>query len=436
MTTPLGNACTQRSCESDSVLLGGMNVDVCVSLDSWFILSQITQTTDRSIVLRGRTVKNDIPVALKCHATMSNDARQLIAAEPLMYEILVYKYALTTVSNTDFFVPSFDTVRRRWRFTDLSTVSAEGLGPADSALLGWMLGFTYASLDELNAGAVVLVMRDHGPTSAWRYFSKQTNTGEVEERKIATFVVQMVGALEVMERAGIVHGDLRWENVLYPRVTEQTYFDLRTKKYEREWKDFYCVPVDRVVKIFDWDHAFFSRMPSHAKRKARHSFQVSENSNMKTVYDAMGFFRLMHHHFPGSFFDDADVESMEPAFTRYAYRDSRDGQEILQSSACNSAWPNIERLEKEVREKMRVVYERAAACLLAGRRTRTIRNFEIAVEGGELMRVVKMLRQPLVRDLDKSSVDMLREAARASSGLVDGDFYARALKILTEKNPD
>ena len=274
-----------------------------MSLDSWFVPSQITQTTNHSIVMRGRTVKYDIPVALKCHTTMSNDARQLIAAEPLMYEILMYKFALTTVSDADFFVPSFGTVRRRWRFADPSAVASEGLGPADAALLRWMLGFTYASLDELNAGAIVLVMRDHGPTSAWRYFSRRTREGEADvgEKKIATFVVQMVGALEVMERAGIVHGDLRWGNVLYPRVTEKTYFDLQKKKYEREWKNFHCVAVDRVVKIFDWDHAFFSHMPSHAKRKAQHSFLVTEKSNMKTVYDAMGFFRLLHFHFPGTF---------------------------------------------------------------------------------------------------------------------------------------
>lgn len=385
MTTPPGSACAQRSGdeqdERESTLFG--DIGACVSLDSWFVPSQITQTTNHSIVMRGRTVKYDIPVALKCHTTMSNDARQLIAAEPLMYEILMYKFALTTVSDAEFFVPSFGTVRRRWRFADPSAVTSDGLGPADAALLRWMLGFTYASLDELNAGAIVLVMRDHGPTSAWRYFSKRTREGEGEvgEKKIATFVVQMIGALEVMESAGIVHGDLRWGNVLYPRVTEQTFFDLQKKKYEREWKNFHCVAVDRVVKIFDWDHAFFSHMPSHAKRKAQHSFQVTEKSNMKTVYDAMGFFRLLHFHFPGTFLDDADVESLEPAFTKYAYRGSKDDRGMLQSSFCDSAWPNIQTLEKKVRDTLRVVYERAAASLLADRRTKTIRDFELAMEG-------------------------------------------------------
>lgn len=428
MMTPPGSACAERSGEPDQFKDG-----VCASLDSWFVLSQITQATDHSIVLRGSTAKYDIPIALKCHTVMSNDTRQLIAAEPLMYEILVYTHALTAVSDSNFFVPSFGTVRRRWQFTDPSAVSSEGLGIADSALLGWMLGFTYASVEDLNAGAVILMMRDHGPTSAWRYFSRASYAGEVAERSIAAFVVQMIGALEVMQRAGIVHGDLRWENVLYPRVAEQTYYDLGKKRYEKEWKNFFCVPVDRVVKIFDWDHALFVHMPSHAKRKARHSFQVTEDGNMKALYDVMGFFRLVHYHFPGTFLDDAEISSMEPVFTTYAYRDSRDGQEMLQSSACDSAWPKIESLEKKVRDATTAVFERAAACLLADRRTKSKRDFELAMEGGEMMRVARMLRQPRVSDLDESSIDVLREAARASSGLAEGEFYARALTVLTRE---
>ena len=104
-----------------------------VSLDAWFVLCEVARASDNSIVLRGSTKNHGIPVALKCHAMMSNDARQMVAQEPLTYEILVYDHAVTAVSGTDFFVSSLGTIRRQWYFEE-STVSTEGLGPADTAL--------------------------------------------------------------------------------------------------------------------------------------------------------------------------------------------------------------------------------------------------------------------------------------------------------------
>lgn len=397
-----------------------------VSLDAWFVLWEVARASDNSIVLRGSTKKHGIPVALKCHAMMSNDARQMVAQEPLTYEILVYDHAVTAVSGTDFFVSSLGTIRRQWYFEE-STVSTEGLGPADTALLRWMLRFTYPSIDELNEGATILVMRDHGPTSVWGYFSRKRPSSP---SSLAAFVVQIISALDVMAAHGIVHGDLRWENILYPRVEGVTYFDLETRRYEKESKSFSCVPVHRVVKVFDWDHAFFSHMPFDAKKKARYSFQASENTNMNSVYDTLGFLRLLYHQFPGVFLDAADTKRMEPAFTKYAYQDPRDGAILHQASDGASRWQNIERLEEAVREAKRTVYDRAAACLVTERRRRTTEAFELAMEGGEMMRIAEMMRTPRVHDLDHTSLETLREAARTSRGYPEGPFYEKALDFL------
>lgn len=428
MTTPLGSASEGPSSEFSSLSLDMKDV-TSASLDAWFVLREIARASDNSIVLRGSTKKHIIPVALKCHATMSNDARQMVAQEPLTYEILVYDHAVTAVSAPDFFVSSLGTVRRQWYFED-SAVSAEGLGPADTALLRWMLRFTYPSIDELNEGATILVMRDHGPTSVWRYFSRKRRD-DILHLSLAAFVVQIISALDVMAAHGIVHGDLRWENILYPRVEELTYFDLTTRRYEKEWSNFSCVPVRRVVKVFDWDHAFFSHMPFDAKKKAQYSFQASEHTNMNSVYDTLGFLRLLYHHFPGVLLDAADTKDMEPAFTKYAYQDPRDGAILQQASDGACRWQNIERVEEAVQAAKKTVYDRAAACLVTERRRRTTEAFELATEGGEMMRVVELMRTPRVHDLDHTSLETLREAARASRGYPEGPCYDKALDFLS-----
>lgn len=364
------------------------------SIDAWFVVDAVVSTPGnrRVLVLRGRLRENDEGVILKCRAMApyAANATRVVQNELVRYEANVYAHALGAndrLRNDEFFVSHVGTTRRRWRFETVEDIDANlPTGLADRMLLSWMRLLPYDSVDDLNAGAEIVVTRDAGEVTAWRHLVRRSSTTEEE---VAGFVVQMLCALDVMADAGLVHGDLRWQNVAYPPIPEEDgrrYFDLREERFTRERANEFCVEMSRAIKIFDWDNAHYEHMPDHAKKDVHLPFHASDATNMNRVYDKIGFLRLLWHHFPeSSFLTDADVASLEPAFSEYAYHDPRDGAIARQVSqkgpSGDPLWPDVERLEIAVAETTRRAYVAAATILVAERKKRTRERFLLAVEG-------------------------------------------------------
>ena len=394
-----------------------------VPLDAWFALDEIVSSSSsrRALILRGRIREDDEPVILKCRAMCpyAGSARDVVRNELVRYEANVCAHALPVLSNDEFFVEHVRTTRRRWDFESVDDLERNPpAGTADRVLLRWMRLLPYDSVDDLDAGAEIIVTRDAGPTTAWRHLVRRSSTTEED---VAAFVAQMLCALDVMEDAELVHGDLRWQNVAYPPIPPdgKRFFDLRAEGFVRENEKIeFCVEMSRAIKIFDWDNAHYGRMPDHAKKSAHMPYHCSDVTNMNRAYDALGFLRLLRHHFPETpFVSDETVASLEPAFSEYAYVDPRDGEIARQVSTRGPSgdplWPEIERLERALDEATRRAYVVAAEILLAGRKRRAREKFLLAVEGDNVEEIARYARDPvLAGDLDAESLSLAVKNAR------------------------
>jgi len=401
------------------------------SLDAWFAIDAIVSSTRsrRALVLRGRMRRDGEPVVLKCRAMApyAANARVVVRNELVRYEANVCAHALRTLRNDEFFATHVGTTRRRWCFDTLRDAEKNppAGGVADRALLAWMRLLPYDSVDDLNAGAEIVVTRDAGEETAWRHLVRRTSATEED---VAAFVAQMSCALDVMEDAELVHGDLRWSNVGYPPIPEdgKRLFDLREERFVREHENNeFCVEMSRAIKIFDWDNAHYGRMPAHAKKGAHMPHHCSDGTNMNRVYDKLGFLRLLRYHFPSlSFVSDADVASLEPAFSEYAYVDPRDGEISRQISRRGSSgdplWPDIQRLERAANEVTRRVYVVASLILVAERKRRVREKFLLAVEGDNVEEIERYAAYPLARDLD---VESMRFATRVVRERVEREVF-------------
>lgn len=393
------------------------------SLDAWFAMDAVVSSarSRRALVLRGKMRWNDEPVVLKCRAMApyAASAKVVVRNELVRYEANVCAHALRVLRNDEFFATHVGTTRRRWRFDTVRDVNDKPpRGVADRALLAWMRLLPYDSVDDLNAGAEIVVTRDAGEETAWKRLVRRSST---TEKDVAAFVAQMLCALDVMEDAELVHGDLRWQNVGYPPVPEdgKRFFDLREERFVRENANEFCVEMSRAIKIFDWDNAHYGRMPAHAKKGLHMPYHCSGDTNMNRVYDKIGFLRLLRYHFPDlSFVGDADVASLEPAFSEYAYVDQRDGKISRQISWKGSSddplWPDIQRLERAVDDATRRAYVLASSILVADRKRRSMEKFLLAVEGDNVEEIARYTAYPLAHDLDVGSKRFAARVVRES----------------------
>lgn len=381
-------------------------------VDEWFVLDEILPSESRYVFfMRGKVKTHGQRVVLKCHLVFPfvEDGVHYLKGELSMYERAVYRHAVPELENPDLFVRYVGSTTRRYNFKTLDEVSAKDMGPADAALLEWGRRFPFRKAEDLNHGINILMTVDEGKVSAKDFIVKT----RVLKSRLAEFIVQIVSAVDMLAEKNVVHGDLRWSNVMYPSAAiEPLYFNLGTRFFEKEVRDEHCVRVSRVVKVFDWDNAFYPEMPSYVNRLVYQSYHASHKTNMNKIYDKIGFLRLLHKYFPTVFFDDKDAATMEPAFSRYAYKDKRDGRilyQISQKGDGDEEWPEIETISSAVNAVIQKVYYEACKTLIDKRKLKTRERFELAVEGDNIEALRKYLSYPHFKDLNLASFLLLRE---------------------------
>ncbi len=376
---------------------------------------------------------------LKCRAFAppEGDPRLAFKTDLLRYESSVYEHAIEAgaLDNPEFFAGLVAFRSRAWSFDALESVDARNFGTVDRCVLNWMRELPYDRAEDFNGGVDVLVLRDCGRTSFWSHASKHPDDTDAD-----AFVVQMACALDVMCRAGLVHGDLRWENVAYEKIPEgeDRFFDTRNERFVSSPSNEFCVELSRRIKIFDWDNAHFGAMPERHARRYRAKYHATSRTNMNDLYDKIGFLRLLHYHFPSDYLRPTDVASMEPAFSDYVYVDARDGAPMLQISQKgrrgDPTWPNVGELRRAVEAALARAYVEAATRLIALRKERENARFELAVEGDNVEGILEALRYPRIVDLDGFSFRTLETIAaeRVKHG-VNERVYGPLLKMAREK---
>jgi hypothetical protein len=371
-----------------------------VALDSWFELDEIIENGRGVLILRGRTKMHDKKVVLKCSicAAYTEDAFSFTRGDLLAYEGMVYEHAVEKLEHFSLYVRFVARKSRKWSFLSFEEISSENMRECDQLLLRWMQQFTFDSVEDFNYGANITVMEDCGKKCFRTFFP-------MSKLSACTFVVQTVAALEQMSEIGLVHGDLRWNNILFPR--RKCYFDLRQKLIVDKQEDENTVPVDNLIKIFDWDHAYFSGMPFHGEKSVYESYHTSARTNMNDIYDKLGFLRLLYLSFPGIFMHDEDVASLQPAFFEYVYRDPHEGtrlSQISQKGKGEPTWPDISILRSAVNQTLHKVYISACSIMLAHRNNTSRANFCLAVEGDNSAKMKTMLQYPFFLDLNKEVI--------------------------------
>jgi hypothetical protein len=280
-------------------------------------------------------------------------------------------------------------------------------------------------VDDFNYGINITVTEDCGKKSFLDMFPMSAIT-------LCCFVVQMVAALEEMSKIGLVHGDLRWNNILFPK--RRCYFHLKRQTICEEQEDENTVLVNNVVKVFDWDHAFFANMPPGF----RNSYHTSEKTNMNDIYDKIGFLRLIQRLFPGRFIQQSDVDDMQPAFSDYVYRDPSNGKPLFQISQKgdgDETWPRISDLRAAVNKATHKAYVAASETLVTHRIHGNRQTFMLAVEGDNQEGMKAMLRHPFFIDLDRKTVEAsVSIAEQRLTHDPENTFYKGWLKTFLEKD--
>ncbi len=200
----------------------------------------------------------------------------------------------------------------------------------------------------------------------------------------------------------------RWNNVLLPKRAR--YFHLKRKVLIDEQEDEYAVPVNNVVQIFDWDHAFFWAMPEHDRGRISETYHASYETNMNDIYDKLAFLRLLHRYFPCKFMDESDVDTMQPAFYDYVYRDPDSGKalsQISQKGIGEPTWPGISDMRRAINEALHKVYVTASRTIVAHRVYLNRQKLLLAVEGDNPEGMKAMLRKPFVLDLGKNALYLI-----------------------------
>ena len=401
-------------------------------IDDWFLMQEvITDTHPYVLLMRGILKTTGERVVLKCHvmAPFNEHTAAFLKGEMLLHECAMYEHAVRQLEDTGFFVSHVSTERKMWNFEDFLLTGAHDLAEADTALMLWMTRFPFRNIKEFNHGAKILVTKEEGRLDVNDYL--QTTTRE----RLAAFVVQIMTALRFMATKGIVHGDLRWKNIMYPEAKETTFFDLHTGRLSPTCENEFCVRLHRIIKVFDWDNGFFSHMPEYRQKLMYQKYHVNEHTNMNGVYDSVGFLRTLWYYFPEVFVHSDDTQKLEPAFSKYAYRDPADGATLHQISQKGEEgdpeWPEIDRLRTSVAEVMKNVYDRAAKCLLYERGNATRAAFALAVEGDNIAKIRDVLTSPEVVDLDRETLQLFEKVAseRQEHG-VEQHFYHGALLAL------
>lgn len=398
---------------------------------NYFSLTKVLQSDSKYVLLlRGKYFNQN--VVLKCHLvhTFGEDVWHFAKQSASMYEIEMYRHAVSKLSR-DFFSQHIGTTIKKWQFKDLQAISSETLGPAEALILNWCKTFPFESIEDFNDGVRILISVDAGQNSVYQHLSGKTN-----EIELANFVIQTTVALNQMSEAHVVHGDLRWANIMYPVSDACRYFDVKHQTFCQTIVNEHCVPMANTIKILDWDNGFSSDVPDETQRLVFQTYHVSETTNMNGIYDKLGFLRLLHLYFPYVYLDDDDLYSLEPAFTSYVYFCPVQRKLLYQISEkpgrSKYTWPDIKRLEDAINKVLQQVYTQAVDVALRRRRSFTRDTFCLAVEGDNMEVIRDAFRFPHFLDLDGRCFLQLALAATARyRNNVEPHFYGGVVFVLT-----
>jgi serine/threonine protein kinase len=108
-------------------------------------------------------------------------------------------------------------------------------------------------------------------------------------------VLQMVLALKYLAEKKIVHGDMHWDNVLYPSYSDLQHNDdfKDDSQLEILINDTQSIKTSRVIKIFDWDLSWDSDGLGAMRKDL---IGARDFSNLDEIYDKVGFLRSLLKH--------------------------------------------------------------------------------------------------------------------------------------------
>jgi len=150
------------------------------------------------------------------------------------------------------------------------------------------------------------VLEDCGAMTLSDYFKDKSFRGMYPNHHAA--VLQMVLALKYLAEKKIVHGDMHWDNVLYPSYSDLQHND--DWDYDSQLEilinDTQSIKTSRVIKIFDWDLSWDSDGLGAMRKDL---IGARDFSNLDEIYDKVGFLRslLQHGYFVEGVHDDKEI---------------------------------------------------------------------------------------------------------------------------------
>lgn len=371
-------------------------------------------------------------VALKCHLihTFENDIKHIVKQSGSAYDVEMCEHAVSKLPE-HFFVRYLGTKVVKWRLADLraNLDQTSTLEATEEIILEWCKSFPFESVDQLNCGVRVLMIDDWGEHSVYDHLSGQTHKLE-----LARFVTQMIVALKQMANADVVHGNLRWENIMYPANDgADMFFDLKHECWRQTIVNQHCVRMPNIIKITDWEDGFSPDVAKATQRQLFRAYHVSKKTAIGSIYDKIGFLRLLHRYFPWTYLNPDDIESLEPIFSEYAYICPSTREFLYEKTAVKMLDEhfNAQKIKLAVEKILRQVYERAVTDVIYHSIYETSEKFCLAVEGDDIDFIRKSFQYPNFYYLNSNCFYQAAVAATVRyRNAVNPDFYGGVVCVL------
>ena len=398
---------------------------------SSFSAPRVAKSSSKYVLrIRGRYAGTN--VALKCHLihTFENDIKHIVRQSDSAYDIKMCEHAIFKLPE-HFFARHRGATVVNWRFANLRANLGETrtLEPTEKIILEWCKSFPFESVDQLNCGVRVSMSVDWGERSVHDHLS-----GRTHKLELARFVTQMIVALKQMGYADVVHGNLRWENIMYPaNDSVEQFFDLKHECWRQKIVNQHCVRMPNVIKIADWEDGFSADVPEATQRRLFRAYHVSNATEIKTIYDKMGFLRLIHRYFPQTYLKLEEIESLEPLFSEYAYVCPSTREFLYAKTAVKMLDKRVDarKIKLAVEKILRQVYARAATDVIQHRIYEVSEKFCLAVEGDNVDVIRKCFQYPYFFLLNSNCFYQAAVAATARfRNDVNPDFYGGVACVL------
>ena len=378
------------------------------------------------LTLRGRYAGTN--VALKCHLihTFENDVKHIVEQSSSAYDIEMCEHAIFKLPE-HFFARHLGATVVNWRFAEL--LDSRAIESTEKIILDWCKSFPFESIDHFESGARLTMSVDWGEHSVYDHLARRTHKLE-----LARFVAQMIVALKHMEKADVVHGNLRWENIMYPENDGvDQFFDLKHECWRRTIVNQHCVRMPNIIKITDWEDGFSFDVPEATQRQLFRAYHVSKATEIKKIYDKIGFLRLLHQYFPRTYLNPEEIISLEPLFSEYAYICPSTHEPLYEKTAVKMLDERVDaqKMILEVEKVLRRVYARAATDIIYHRINETSENFCLAVEGDNVDVIRQSFQYPFFFLLNSNCFYQAAVAATARfRNDVNPDFYGGVACVL------